>query len=85
MSPRRRGFTLAELLVVIRIIAALIAMLLPVLNGARRHGERAQCASNLRQLAIAFISSCRRSGGGLPDSQPDAEHGKRAGRRPGDQ
>jgi prepilin-type N-terminal cleavage/methylation domain-containing protein/prepilin-type processing-associated H-X9-DG protein len=68
MSPRRRGFTLVELLVVIGVIAALIAMLLPVLNGARRHGERVQCASNLRQLAIAFISYCNDNHGWFPSS-----------------
>lgn len=52
---RKRAFTLVELLVVVGIIAVLIALLLPALAPARENTRRTACASNLRQLATAFV------------------------------
>lgn len=51
----RLGFTLIELLVVIAIIAILAALLLPSLSRAKQQAQGAQCMSNLKQLADAWI------------------------------
>lgn len=51
---RRTAFTLIELLVVIAVIAILAAIIFPVMASARRRGRTATCASNLRQIGMAF-------------------------------
>ncbi|HHX39792.1 MAG TPA: DUF1559 domain-containing protein [Armatimonadetes bacterium] len=55
MKANGKGFTLIELLVVIAIIAILAAILFPVFARARENARKANCQSNLKQLAQATL------------------------------
>lgn len=53
---RMNGFTLVELLVVVAIISALVAILLPSLSKARHVAQSVACLSNQRQVNLGLTS-----------------------------
>ena len=69
-SPARRAFTLIELLVVLGVVAALLAILLPVFFAARERGRSATCLSNLRQLDTALLAYAQDADGFFPTRGP---------------
>jgi prepilin-type N-terminal cleavage/methylation domain-containing protein/prepilin-type processing-associated H-X9-DG protein len=57
VSKRKcKAFTLVELLVVIAIIGILVALLLPAIQAAREAARRAQCQSNIKNIALAILN-----------------------------
>ncbi len=60
------GFTLIELLIVIAIVAALAAILLPVFATVRERGRRTVCQSNLKLLALAMQQYVQDNSGVYP-------------------
>lgn len=65
-SRDSRFFTLIELLVVIAIIGILAALLLPALKIAKESAKEIVCASNLKQVGLAFAMYTTEKDGQYP-------------------
>ncbi len=66
-SRRTAGFTLAELLVVVAIVAVLVAVAIPVFTGALGNTEEATCAANRRSVKSMYTNAW------LLDQNPDSQ------------
>ncbi|MCL4284615.1 MAG: type II secretion system GspH family protein [Fimbriimonadaceae bacterium] len=52
---KSRGFTLTEILIVVGILAILVALLFPVMQGVRASAKRTACTSNYHQANLAAL------------------------------
>jgi prepilin-type N-terminal cleavage/methylation domain-containing protein/prepilin-type processing-associated H-X9-DG protein len=77
---RRDGFTLVELLVVVAIVGALVALLLPAIQAARESARRTVCLNHLRQIGVAmhnYHSAYRAFPPGGVEFRPPGNHTRR--------
>lgn len=58
-SISRDGFTVVEVVVTIAILAILLAMILPAVQGVRETARRTTCSSHLHQLSVALEAHAR--------------------------
>jgi prepilin-type N-terminal cleavage/methylation domain-containing protein/prepilin-type processing-associated H-X9-DG protein len=66
-EARRGAFTLIELLVVIAIIALLMAIVMPVLQNARKQAKSTVCQAGLHQWGMLFATLAETNDGRLRD------------------
>lgn len=78
MKNNKKGFTLMEMLIVVAIIAVLVAIAIPVLNGALEKSREATDAANLR-AAYAEVMVCALNGEVDADNEVEVEENTTTG------
>jgi type II secretory pathway pseudopilin PulG len=63
---RRSGFKALELVVVIAIVGAMVALIAPTVMKAREQANRTVCANNLKQIGLAIHDYAGKTNGRLP-------------------
>ncbi|MBN2711909.1 MAG: substrate-binding domain-containing protein [Planctomycetes bacterium] len=71
---RKRAFTIVELLVVVAIITALAAMLLPALQKVMAVTRLTACSSNLKQIGLGLLLYAEDNNYSLPSPSGDGTH-----------
>ncbi len=66
--PRRDGFTLVEIMIVVVIIGLLAAMAIPAFQRVRESAQNARFVSDLRTFSQAFETYSMRNGGWPPNA-----------------
>ena len=69
-QKNKGGFTLIELLVVIAVIAVLVSMLLPALQGARAQAKKVVCGTQLKQVGTIWLMYADENNDVLPIGYP---------------
>jgi prepilin-type N-terminal cleavage/methylation domain-containing protein/prepilin-type processing-associated H-X9-DG protein len=65
---RGKGFTLVELLLVLAVLGLVFGLALPAISGGLRKAREARCASNLKQLGVAWMRFATDHDGRLPST-----------------
>lgn len=69
-SPRRRAFTLVEIMIVVVIIGLLAALAIPAMTRVQRNAKVVRFVSDLRTFSQAFDAHASANGGWPPDGVP---------------
>jgi type II secretory pathway pseudopilin PulG len=69
LTKRTRGYTLVEILVVVGIIFALVALVVPLSRSFIAKSRQATCLGNLRQIGIAIESYLQDHNDTMPNLQ----------------
>lgn len=75
-TPRQKGFTLIEMLVVIAIIALLASMIVPAVSSALTRAQQTACMSNMRQIGQALMIYALENNENLPPTRHTAAAGE---------